>query len=263
MQEILNSIVGALNAVTILILTGGVLIGILLGFLLQTSPKNQVLYCRESEARGDQLKVKKEDALSLETNSPDLRFYKFGKGFVFNVKKGLRKIKKVTMHFAKESTAYTWFLLGSGIEPTKYEKKTFNYRDNEGKIQTKEQDVPTKYKPSLKDLKLEFPTLEDAVKFRLGEEDYKNIPLSRQQKLRENKVLVTVGLESGFVPEGFQPVSETTIWDKANERMADVYSNKIKSGIKSSVIDKIPWIGFGVGVALVAGLLMGWIQLAK
>jgi len=245
-----------------LILTGGILIGILVGFLLQTSPKNQVLYCRESEARGDQLKVKKEDALSLESKN-DLRFYKHGKGFVFNIKKGLRKIKKITMHFAKESTAYTWFLLGSGIEPTKWELKTFNKRDSEGKIQVIKKKVPISYKPSLKNLTLEFPTAEDLVKFKLGEEDYKNIPLSRQQKLRDNKVLVTVGLEPGYIPEGFEPVSEEMIWDKANERVMDVYSRKIKETLRSGVIDKIPWIGFGVGVALVAGLLMGWIQLAK
>ena len=239
-----------------------VLVGYLIGILVQPAPKNQVLYCRERDRRGEQHNIVKEDAISLETKNPELRFFKFGHAFVFDVKRRFGKVKKVARFLAKESTAFTWNLFGSGVEVTKWKKMDFTARDpTTEEIVTVTKKVPIKYKPSSKEIDLQFPTLEDAVKFKCGTDNYNAFPIAIKDKLKENKMMVTVGLEAGLTPEGYKPATEEMIWEKGNERVAEMFSGKIKSALKGGVIDKIPWIGTGGVIVLIGAILMGWIKI--
>jgi leucyl-tRNA synthetase len=45
--------------------------------------------------------------------------------------------------------------------------------------------------------------LEEALKYRWGKENYDRIDEDFKAKLRDDKVLVTVGLEPGITPEGY------------------------------------------------------------
>ncbi|MHA1829053.1 MAG: hypothetical protein ACTSX6_10460 [Candidatus Heimdallarchaeaceae archaeon] len=197
-------------------------LGVFVGVFIRPTPKNQVLYIRERDGRGEEYDISKEDAVSLETKTnPPLRFFKYGRSYVFKVRSALGKVKTFARFFGKEGTAYTWRLLGfSG---------------------TKENPVK---------INLEFPSLEDAVKFRWGEEFYNTVPEEMKRKLQEDKVLVTVDLEPGIVPAGYQPITESVILNKADEDMASLIARGVKGAIKFGALNYIPWIGTGIAIGL-------------
>lgn len=194
-----------------------VLIGVLVGVILiryGLRPKNQILYCRERDGRGLELNIDAEDALSMTTKTkPQLRFYKYGRAYDFQ-KRG----RAYTRFFGKEGTAYTWRLQG------------FTEKDK---------------------VDLQFPTLEQAVKSQWGEEFYATVPDKMQELLRGKSLLVTVNLEAGIVPKGYEPISEQTIKKKANEDMASLLSNALKGVVKTPVMQWMFILGSGFGA--------GWI----
>jgi len=207
-------------------------VGVVLGIYLQPSPSNQVLYVRERDGRGEEYDIRKEDPISLETKtSPALRFFKYGRSYVFSIRRKFQRPKKIARFFCKEGTAYTWTLTG-------HHKK--------------------------KKIDLKFPTLEKAVLFSWGKHFYNTVPERQKEKLRSKKVKVAVDLEAGLTPEspegekGFTPITESTVKKKANEDMAGLIAAGVKNVVKKSAIEVLPWIGCGVaiGIILVAvGLL--------
>ena len=217
------------NIVMILIfLLVGMLVGIILRMYL-FRPKNQILYCRERDGRGQEMDVIEEDAISLETNTdPPLRFYKFGRAFNF-VKRG----RAFTRFLAKEGTAYTWRLLGFG-----------GTDENPGMIE------------------LEAGTLYEMLKTKWGKlkkgEFWKSIPEAALDIIRDNQLFVTVGLEPGISPKGYQPITESIIKRKSNEDMAELMAEGLKGAIKKGIMDWIFPFFSGVGAMALASKLMGW-----
>jgi len=199
--------------------------------------------------------VAEEDALSLETNTdPELRFFKYGRSYEFH-KRG----RSFTRFFGKEGTAYTWLLEGFHKVATEWKIfKDIIAVEREGKVVNQEvkQKIPVKWEN--KKIELPFPTLEDAVKFRWGEEFYGTVPEERQALLRDNSMLVTVDLEPGIVPEGYEPITESTILNKADEDAAELASKAMQGAIKKSVLDWLPWVLAGAGVMAIASKLLGW-----
>lgn len=232
------------NPINISFMAMFVMVGVIIGYLYQPSPKNQVLYCREKDGRGQELKIQSEDAVSLETKSnPALRFFKYGRSYVFTIARKFGKAKKVARFFGKEGTAYTWTLEG-----WKEGKKVKDSKD------PKKESVIEKAKK----IKVNFKTLENAVKHTWGKKFYNTVPEAKKKLLRNNKMLVTVNLETGLTPSDYEPISEMQIRKKANEDMAGLIARGIKGILKKSALDVLPWIGTGVaiGLAIVAlGLL--------
>ena len=205
-----------------------VVIGILIGVVIVRyvlKPKNQILYCRERDGRGMELNVDKEDAISLETaTKPPLRFFKWGRAYEF-IKRG----RAFTRFFGKEGTAYSWRLFGFSGKKGNPVKTT-----------------------------LEFPTLEDAVKHKWGKTFYWEVPEKRKAQLRDDKVLVTVNLEPGIVPEGYEPITESVIKKKAYEDMAELFARSARGAIKKTVLDWMPWLLAGAGIMAIGSKLLGW-----
>lgn len=201
----------------------GILIGIIL-FRMLTRPKNQILYCRERDGRGLELNISEEDAVSMVTSSdPQLRFYKYGRAYNF-----FKRARNFARFFGKEGTGLTWRLLGFGGSAKKPKK-----------------------------IDLEFDSLEEVVKHKWGPDFYGTVPEAMQQKLQDNRLLVTVGLEPGITPKGYTPITEDIIEDKADKDMAKLFGEAAKQGTTQSIIQVLPWIGAGSALTFVGLLLLG------
>jgi len=236
-----------------------VLVGMLIGIILVRfflRPKNQILYCRERDGRGLEMDVAEEDALSLETKTdPELRFFKYGRSYEFH-KRG----RAFTRFFGKEGTAYTWLLEGFHKVATKFKKipDIVLVPDGKGGVIEKAVNTEVPVEWENKTITVPFPTLEDAVKYRWGEEFYATVPEEQQALLRDNSMLVTVGLEPGIVPEGYEPITESTILNKADEDAAELASKAMQGAIKKSVLDWLPWVLAGAGAMAIISKLLGW-----
>lgn len=185
----------------------------------------RILYCRERDGRGSDLAVKVEDEIRLDTAN-NLRFFKHGRSYAFTGM--MNRLKSV--FFAKEGTAYTAKLMGfSGTE-----------------------DEPTQ-------VVLEFPTVWEAVKLKLGDAFLRPFPEEQKKLLQDDKFLVTVDLEPGLTPAGYDPATEQDIADKGKRDMAKLLGEAAKMALHGGLIDKVPWIGFGVAVGLVGAMALGWI----
>ena len=106
---------------------------------------------------------------------------------------------------------------------------------------------------------LEFPTVWEAVKFKLGEDFLRPFPEDKKALLQDDKFLVTVDLEPGLTPEGYTPATEQDIADKGDRDMAKLLGEAAKMALHGGMLDKIPWIGMGVALGLVGAMALGWI----
>lgn len=200
----------------------GIIIGIIL-FRVITRPKNQIIYCRERDGRAMELDISKEDHITLETKTdPPLRFYKYGRSYELR-KRG----RAFTRFLGKEGTAYTWIMQGF-----------------------------KKVGSKLQEIKVPFPTLEDAVKSVWGE-FYTTVPENMQKALQNNSMLVTVNLEPGITPEGYKPITEATIRKKNREDAKDLIARGLKGAIQKDWFERLAWIGTGAGLTMVGMLLLG------
>ncbi len=204
------------------LLLGGIFMYILFPML---GAATRILYCRERDGRGQDLAVKLEDEIRLDTKN-NIRFFKHGRSYAFT---GIMNRLK-SVFFAKEGTAYTAKLLGfSGTE-----------------------DEPTQ-------IDLEFPTVWEAVRLKLGDEFLKPFPEDKKKILQDEKFLVTVGLEPGLTPEGYKPATEQDIADKGKRDMAKLLGEAAKMALHGGMLDKAPWVGMGVALGLVGAMALGWI----
>ncbi len=208
------------------LLVGGLLMYI---FFPMFGSATRILYCRERDGRGSDLAVKAEDEIRLDTAN-NLRFFKYGRSYAFT---GMMNRLK-TIFFAKEGTAYTWMLQGF----------------------TSDADNPDK-------VKLEFPTLWDAVRHKLGDEFLKPFPQDKREILMEDKMLVTVDLEPGLTPAGYTPATEQDISDKGKRDMAKLLGEAARQALHGGMLDKIPWIGVGIAVGVVGAIALGWIPVGS
>lgn len=185
----------------------------------------RILYCRERDGRGMDLAVKLEDEVRLDTKN-NIRFFKHGRSYAFTGV--MNRLKSV--FFAKEGTAYTAKLLGfSGTE-----------------------EEPTR-------IELKFPTVWEAVRLKLGDDFLRPFPEEQRKLLQDEQFLVTVDLEPGLTPSGYEPATEQDIADKGNRDMAKLLGEAAKMALHGGVMDKIPWIGVGVALGIVGAMALGWI----
>lgn len=225
-MDIIKLFLGA-NLVELLMRFMFLLLGGIFTFILfpMFGAATRILYCRERDGRGSDLAVKLEDEVRLDTKN-NIRFFKHGRSYVFMGM--MRRMKSV--FFAKEGTAYTAKLLGfSGTE-----------------------EEPTR-------IDLDFPTVWEAVKLKLGDEFLKPFPEEQKKLLQDEKFLVTVGLEPGLTPAGYVPATEQDIADKGKRDMAKLLGEAAKMALHGGFIDKVPWIGMGVALGLVGAMALGWI----
>lgn len=214
--NIFNFVIG------LIFLLVGVIIGIIL-YRLLTRPQNQIIYCRERDGRALELNIAKEDHVSLETNTkPPLRFFKFGRSYELR-KRG----RPYTRHFGKEGTAFTWILEGH-----------------------------TKIKGKLKQVTKRFKNLGDMVKSVWGQEFFATVPEERREQLAENNVLLTVNLEPGITPKGYEPITESVILDKADEDAARLWSASIKGAIQEPLMKVLIYLGCGAGIGWILNFVM-------
>jgi len=225
-MDLLQLFLGA-NLVELLMRILFLLVGSLFMYILFPlfGSATRILYCRERDGRGEDLAVKFEDEVRLDTTN-NTRFFKHGRSYAFTGV--MNRLKSV--FFGKEGTAYTAKLLG------------FSSTDED----------PTK-------IELEFPTVWEAVKYRLGEDFLRPFPEDKKELLMNEKFLVTVGLEPGLTPEGYKPATEQDIEDKGNRDMAKLLGEAAKMALHGGMIDKVPWIGMGVAIGLVGAMALGWI----
>lgn len=247
------------NIFNILMTIAFILAGMILGLILSRyimKPKNQVLYCREKDGRGEEYNIGNERAISLETaTTPSLRFFKHGRAYEFR-KRG----RAFTRFFGKEGTAYTWILEGFSKVATKYQeiKELVPIEGNPDGTKMIEvtKKVPIEWEE--KKLTLEFPTLEDAVKFRWGDDDYNRTPEELQAKLRDKKVLVTVNLEAGITPEGYQPITEEVINKEGDQAMAALLASEVKEASKLDWKMILIILGCGAGILAIVSKALSW-----
>jgi len=225
-MDIIALFLGA-NLVELLMRIMFLLLGGIFTFILfpMFGAATRILYCRERDGRGEDLAVKIEDEVRLDTKN-NLRFFKHGRSYAFIGM--MRRMKSV--FFAKEGTAYTAKLLG------------FSGTDEE----------PTK-------IELDYPTVWEAVRHKLGDEFLKPFPEEQKKLLQDEKFLVTVGLEPGLTPKGYVPATEQDIADKGKRDMAKLLGESAKMALHGGLIDKVPWIGMGVALGLVGAMALGWI----
>lgn len=215
------------NLVELLMRVMFLLIGAIVMYILfpLLGAATRILYCRERDGRGMDLGVKIEDEIRLDTRN-NLRFFKHGRSYAFTGM--MNRLKSV--FFAKEGTAYTAKLEGfSGTE-----------------------DDPTM-------LELDFPTVWEAVRHKVGDEFLKPFPEEQKKLLQDEKFLVTVGLEPGLTPTGYTPATELDISDKGDRDMAKLLGEAARMALHGGMIDKVPWIGMGVALGLVGAMALGWI----
>ena len=210
----------------------------------------RILYCRERDGRGTDLAVKLEDEVRLDTAN-NVRFFKHGRSYAFTGM--MNRLKSV--FFAKEGTAYTAKLEGFSGHPRSYEAAAKLVMATEA---AKEALVVAAEAGPIQ-IDIEFPTVWEAVKFKLGDDFLRPFPEDKKKLLQDDKFLVTVDLEPGLTPEGYKPATEQDIADKGKRDMAKLLGESAKMALHGGMIDKVPWIGMGIAVGLVGAMALGWI----
>jgi len=142
----------------------------------------RILYCRERDGRGQDLAVVVEDEVRLDTRN-NIRFFKHGRSYAFT---GIMNRLK-SVFFAKEGTAYTAKLMGFSGSP-----RLDNPNDSE-EGDPEEDDA----KEGPTQIVLEFPTVWEAVRLKLGDDFLRPFPEEQKKILQDEKFLVTVDLEPG------------------------------------------------------------------
>jgi len=207
----------------------GATLGILLGLLLSRPKKNQVFKILPNEHRGFDLNVIKEHAMFLHAEPigdlPPQRFLKYRPGITVLIKRRFGRVLKITRFLAREGTAYTQKLQAGKIE-----------------------NVP----------------LAKTMEILWGETEYNKIPKVLKDKLETSKIGVTVSLaDDPLTPHSMPSISEEDIKTEEDQAASETFWKGRKSTMRGQAMQSLAWIGFGFGIALAIGLLMGWIQLAS
>lgn len=124
--------------------------------------------------------------------------------------------------------------------------------DKKPVFKPKKIEVPKTWKN--KEIELTFPTLEDAVRFRWGDDYETGVPENLKAALREDRIVCTVGLESGIVPKGYVPITESVIEEKADETMAQKFADAENKSRKKDMFERLAWIGTGMAIAFALSL---------
>lgn len=207
------------NILNVVMMILFLVIGVLLGLLLKPPSRNQVTKLIERDRRFVDFNINEESAFSLNCDPVKgfmpQRFIKLAPGYTGKVGRFIKRT--ITRFFGKEGTAYTWIFEGG------------------------------------EDKKL--GSLADALHGIWGE-DYWNLFAENEpdkvKELEESKVNVTISVETGFTPEGFQSVSEEDIKREEDREAAKTFWRGKRSEEKRQFLDYliIGMAGFGVALML-------------
>lgn len=216
-----------INLFTPIFIGVGVSLGVFVGIYLSKPKKNQVWKVMPNDYRGIDLNVREENAMSLHCEPmkgmPPQRFLKYRGGYTV-VQKLRRRIIKITRHIAREGTAYTQ-RIESGI--------------------------------------LSNINLADTIKTLWGDTFYDSIPEEQILVLEDSKINVTVQLEDDpLTPESLPVISEENIKTEEDRQASATFWRAKKDFLKSANMEKIAFMGAGIGICFALSLIMGWIQLA-
>lgn len=197
---------------------GTVVIAIfLLIFIRKGKPITEVIYCRERDRRGEDLRVTSETAQSLlirrtgilsGANSFPLRFLKFAGSYVF--RKGG---KMITRFFGREGDAYTWWIGESGHK--------------------------------------ELGTISQTLRGIWGKAIYDQIPKDQRDSIETSKVFVTVNLRGGEIPEGLKFISEEDIFDLDDRKAATILGESMKKTAGRELYQGLLWAAAGFALCMI------------
>lgn len=95
-------------------------------------------------------------------------------------------------------------------------------------------------------------TLWEGLESCLGEDTLGEVEPEVKQKLMASKIFVTVDLEAGTTPAGFEAMSEQDVYTEANNDMASLIGHRIRHALNEiDYIEKIALMGSGGLVILV------------
>jgi len=227
-----------------------VVICVFIVFMLKrVRPAREVLYCRERDRRGQRLSIDEETAVSVtcrSKKSPDKKFFKWGPSYVFN-----EGGKMVTRFIGKEGTAYTW----------KPRQPTSNPEDLDEFSDEKTKEFQCNHCGGL--LELELPivrmggvgeklgSLADALKIVWEDEFLKEIPKDQLKQIEESKIFVTVDLEPGLTPEGYEPVAEEDIQSEQDREASKIFGKGLGATTKQQLYQGMLWMALGVAATFI------------
>lgn len=206
----------------------GAVLGIWIGFYLSRPKRNQMMKLIPSDARGYDLDVIEENAFSVHCEPietlPPQRFIKYRGSYTITQKRRLGRLQKITRWIGREGTAFTQ-RMESGII----------------------KNIP----------------LVQCLKTLWGTETYDNMPEELKDPIEKGKIGVTVQLENYEKPDGIKEISEENIKIEQDRQASKTLWEGKKEALKGTGIQYIAFIGLGVGIGLIACLMMGWIPIAK
>jgi hypothetical protein len=235
------------------IMLGGIfcVVIVLVVFLLikRMHPSHEVLFLRERDRRGETLGISEESATKIVCKSKrktTKRFFKWGGAYVFN-----EKGKMVTRYLAKEGTAYTYKPYSSEkVSKSNVPSSTTETVQCIHCGETFDWDLPI---VQIKDFIGErLGTLKEALETVWGKKFYEELPEKLQQKIEENKILVTVELEQGLTPRGYSPVSEDEIEEEADREAAKIFGEGLGATVKQQLYTGMLWMALGVALTFIA-----------
>lgn len=212
-----------------------------MGTMMGRPRKNQVLKILKNENRGYLFDIKEESAFSVRCNGietlPDQRFYKNFPSILVTQKGFLGKLTRVNRYIARDGTAYTQRVRRGG--------------------------------------KIERVPLIDTVSTILGEEVMKGLAKPLYEKLEQAQIGVTIGLEDDLLTpnnpshnpkdstsQEFLPsISEEDIKREEDQEAAKTLWQERQKAMRGAMIEKVAWLGFGVGIGVIASIVLGWIRL--
>lgn len=203
----------------------------------------------EVDHMGQFLEIDKEattsTAIRTKTNN---KYYRTSGGYLIKA----NRWKNYTIYFGKLGTGYAWEpnqaaesrtlfeVLGSVLGPDFLEQ-----------LEAHELSAIQKC-PYLFNQDTNVGLLYDALAHIWDEKLLAKLPPEHLKPLMESKMYVTVELERGHTPEGYQPVTDQDITTDANKRMADLISMGVQGLKKEDWVKLIFAVCAGVGVTFLA-----------
>lgn len=227
----------------------GLVLALLYLLLKKLRPAREVMYLRERDHRGQRLRITEETATTIycrRKKGSDKRFFKWGGSYIFH-----EAGKMITRFFSKEGVAYT------------YRFKTSTPTTNPGVVPDEvTQDVQCLscgevFTTELPVVKIgmrgeEVGSLEKVLTGLWGKKFFDEIPPKQRKIIEDNKILVTVELESGLTPEGFSPVSEEDIKEEEDRAAARIFAKALAPGAKQELYKGFLWASLGALLTFIA-----------
>lgn len=224
----------------------------MIGLVFRPKGKPQVMKISEKDHRYVDFNIHQENAFSVECEDkkgyPPQRFLKFAASYTGEVGKFLKRTR--TRFLGKEGTAYTWNPLSKGAI-TKLLKK-------EPKQQEVKRKTKRKRNPKTVDIKGVFiGSLARALRGLWGDEFYFEVPEAKRKELEDSKVNVTVELEQGLTPEGYQPATEEDFNEELDRKAAKTWWEGKDLADKGKMSQWLFIFGAGIGAGWIINTLLG------